>query len=111
MIPERIADECQLEQVLTQPGPELIQFIRTLSSPLMILGAGGKMGLTVAVMARRAAEAAGHPLEIVAASRFSDPEVRKRIEGLGVRTASVDLLDPDSLRRLPEAENVISLVG
>jgi hypothetical protein len=111
MIPERIADESQLEQVLTQPGLELIQFIRTLSSPLMILGAGGKMGLTVAVMARRAAGAAGHPLEIVAASRFSDPEVRKRIEGLGVRTASVDLLDPDSLRRLPEAENVISLVG
>lgn len=111
MTPDLIANESHLEQILTEPGPELREFIRTVSGPLLILGAGGKMGLTVAVMARRAADAAGHPLEVIAASRFSDPESRRRIEALGVRTATVDLLDPHSLRQLPESQDVISLVG
>ena len=111
MNPDRIADESHLERILTEPGPDLLRWIHTVPSPLVILGAGGKMGLTVAVMARRAAEAAGHRLEVIAASRFSDTVLRRRIEDLGIRTEAVDLLEPESLRRLPDSENVISLVG
>lgn len=111
MIPEVIPDEAALEHALTEPTPELVRWIPTLRGPLMVLGAGGKMGLTVAGLARRAAVAAGCPLEVIAVSRFSDPDVRRRIEALGVRTESADLLDPPSLDRLPDAANVISLVG
>jgi hypothetical protein len=59
---ERIEDEQQLDEVLTTPGAELIEAIREYQNPLVILGAGGKMGPTLAVLARRAAEAAGHTL-------------------------------------------------
>ena len=67
-----IQSEDELDRALTEPRPVLIEFIRSVASPLIILGAGGKMGPTLAVLARRAADAAGHPLEIIAVSRFSD---------------------------------------
>ncbi|HAB15690.1 MAG TPA: NAD-dependent epimerase/dehydratase family protein [Verrucomicrobiota bacterium] len=108
---ERITDEEELERVLTEPTPELIEFISGVSSPLVILGAGGKMGATVAVLAHRAAAAAGHPLEVVAASRFSDPIVRTRLDDRGIRTRHVDLLEPASVAQLPDSENIVSLVG
>ncbi|MBX3735038.1 MAG: NAD-dependent epimerase/dehydratase family protein [Verrucomicrobiae bacterium] len=111
MLPDRIVNEPELDRILGEPGPELVRFIRTVSSPLVILGAGGKMGLTVASMARRAAVAAEHPLEVVAASRFEDPATRRRFNEEGIRTEAVDLLHPDSLRHLPDAANIISLVG
>ena len=79
MNPDRIADESHLERILTEPGPDLLRWIHTVPRSIVILGAGGKMGLTVSVMARRAAEAAGHRREVIAASRFSDTGVRGRI--------------------------------
>ncbi|MBN8247244.1 MAG: NAD-dependent epimerase/dehydratase family protein [Verrucomicrobia bacterium] len=111
MLPDAICDEPQLDRILGEPGPKLVRFIPGVRSPLVILGAGGKMGLTVASMARRAADAAGHRLEVIAASRFGDPERRRPFEEQGIRTESVDLLAPETLRRLPEAADVISLVG
>ena len=76
--PGVIHSESELEDVLTQPTPQLIEFIRKVSSPLLVLGAGGKMGPTLAVLARRAADAAGHKLEVVAVSRFSDTGSRRQ---------------------------------
>jgi nucleoside-diphosphate-sugar epimerase len=104
-----IGTEQELEEVLTRPGAGLINFIKELSSPLLILGAGGKMGPTLCVLARRAAEAAGHRLDVVAVSRFSDDSARRWLEERGVKTASCDLLN--SLDRLPDALNIIYLVG
>ena len=69
------------------------------------------MGPSLTVLARRAAEQAGHPLEIVAASRFSNNATRRWLEERGVCTIACDLLDPQSLRRLPEVENIIYLAG
>jgi len=106
-----IHTESELEDVLTRPTPQLIEFIRKVSSPLLVLGAGGKMGPTLAVLARRAADAAGHKLEVVAISRFSDTGSRRWLEERGVRTASCDLLDAEGVARLPDAENLIYLVG
>jgi nucleoside-diphosphate-sugar epimerase len=97
--------------MLTRPGAPLVEFIRTVSSPLLVLGAGGKMGPTLAVLARRAAEMAGHRLEVVAVSRFSDGHSRRWLEDHGVRTVSADLLDASAVVRLPEAGNIIYLVG
>ena len=111
MLPESIQSEEQLEEVMTRPRPVLVEFMRTLSSPLVILGAGGKMGPTLAVLARRAADAAGLPLEIVAVSRFGDAAARQRLESQDVRTLSADLMEPESYARLPDTKNLIYLVG
>lgn len=85
--------------------------MRGVSGPLVILGAGGKMGFTLAVLARRAAEAAGSAAEVFAVSRFSDSSTREKMEARGVRTLRVDLLERQLLRELPESENVIHLAG
>ncbi|HVR74090.1 MAG TPA: NAD(P)-dependent oxidoreductase [Planctomycetota bacterium] len=110
-LPDRILNEEALDEVLTRPRPLLVESIRALSSPLVVLGAAGKMGPSLAVLARRAAEAAGHGLEVVAVSRFSDDHQRRWLEERGVRTVRADLLDRTSIERLPDASNVAYLVG
>lgn len=109
--PEHFESETELDEWLTRPRAPLIEFIRTLPSPLVILGAGGKMGPTLAVLAQRAASAVGHPLRVIAVSRFSDPATRLWLEQRGVATHRADLLDPEAVRRLPDAANVVYLVG
>src|SRR3954452_15837731 len=110
-LPELIETEEVLDEVLTRPSPLLIESIRTLSSPLLILGAGGKMGPTLAVLARRAADAAAYPLQVIAVSRFSNDQSRQWLESQGVRTISADLMQQDALAALPDTENLIYLVG
>ncbi|MBI4660148.1 MAG: NAD-dependent epimerase/dehydratase family protein [Verrucomicrobia bacterium] len=109
--PERIDTEEQLDEVMTRPGPELIREVSTLPSPLLILGAAGKMGPSLAVRVRRAAEAAGANLEVVAISRFSSAGTREWLESRGVRTLSCDLLERSAVTQLPNSPNVIYLVG
>jgi nucleoside-diphosphate-sugar epimerase len=111
MLPQIIRTEDQLEEVMTRPRPALVDFMRTLTSPLVILGAGGKMGPTLAVLARRAADAAGLSLEIIAVSRFSDALARQRLESEGVRTLSADLMEQAAFAALPDTENLLYLVG
>jgi hypothetical protein len=106
-----IPDEDTLDEVMTRPRSVLVDFIRQVHSPLVILGAGGKMGPSLAVLARRAAEEAGHPLEVTAVSRFSDPKARAWLEERGVRTLSLDLMERSSYANLPDSENVAYLVG
>jgi nucleoside-diphosphate-sugar epimerase len=106
-----IETESALDELLTCPGPALVEFIKTIRTPLLLLGAGGKMGPTLAVMAQRAAQQASHRLEILAASRFSDETARRWLEDHDVRTICCDLMDRDNLRQLPDAEYIIYLVG
>ncbi len=106
-----ITNEDELDELMSRPRPVLIEFMRSVSSPLLILGAGGKMGPTLALLARRAADAAGNQLKIIAASRFSDPKARYRLEDQGVHTLSVDLMERNSFEELPDASNVIYLIG
>jgi nucleoside-diphosphate-sugar epimerase len=111
VIPDLITTEEQLDDLLTRPRPVLMDFIKSLAGPLIILGAGGKMGPTLAWHARRAAEAAGHPLDVFAVSRFTDKPVRRWLEDRGVQTLSIDLLDREALAPLPEANEIVYLVG
>ena len=110
-LPEYIDTLDQLNDTMTRPGPELTRFIRSVQSPLVILGAGGKMGPTLGVLARRAADAAGHDLDVVAVSRFSDHAARDWLESQNVRTLSLDLFDQAALENLPDSTNVLYLVG
>src|SRR5438093_11157511 len=109
--PERIGSEEELDDLLTTPSPELVAFSKSISNPLVILGAGGKMGPTLAVLAKRAADAARHALEVIAVSRFSDSRARQWLEGRGIKTKSCDLLEESSPEQLPDAANVIYLAG
>jgi nucleoside-diphosphate-sugar epimerase len=106
-----IANEADLESVLTEPSDALIRFIPRVKSPLLVLGAGGKMGPTLAILAKRAAEAAGQNLDVIAVSRFSDRAAREALEEKGVKTIGADLLDRSAVENLPGAENLIYLVG
>ena len=110
-LPERIESETQLEDVLTTPSAELVQLFDTLSDPLIILGAGGKMGPSLARLARRAADQAQSKLRIVAVSRFSDAGSRDELQNAGVETYAADVLDRKQLDTLPDSSNVVYLVG
>ena len=110
-LPEVITDEAQLEDVLSRPSRPLVEFITQVRSPLLILGAGGKMGPTLAVLAHRAAVEAGHSLRVVAVSRFQNAAVRESLESRGVETIACDLFDREAVAGLPEASDIIYLVG
>ncbi|MBX3747967.1 MAG: NAD-dependent epimerase/dehydratase family protein [Verrucomicrobiae bacterium] len=106
-----IESEEQLLEVLTRPSPALVAEMAGWTGRLVVAGAAGKIGPSLCVMARRAGMAAGRPVEVVAASRFSDPAVRDWLEGQGVRTVRCDLLEPGAESLLPDAERVMSLLG
>ncbi len=110
-LPDTIASEEQLDEVLTRPSAALVEFVSTLRGPLLILGAGGKMGPTLAVRTRRAVQVAGIDLKVIAVSRFSDLRARQWLDDNGVQTINADLLSRDALKSLPDAENIIYLVG
>lgn len=103
--------EGQLDDLLTRPSPDLVQAIGKIESPLVILGGSGKMGPSLCVLARKAAAAAGHKLEVIVASRFSDTVCRSWLEANGVKTRPVDLVDPRDMAELPDSSNVVYLVG
>lgn len=106
-----ILTEAALDEVMTRPRQVLVESIQTVQSPLVILGAGGKMGPSLAVLARRAADAAGKELEVVSVSRFSNPNARRWLEEHGVRTLSLDLMERESYDSLPDSSNILYLIG
>lgn len=101
----------QLDDALSAPPVRLVEMMRRIDGDLVILGVGGKMGPTLARMARRAADAAGKPRRIIGAARFSEAGLERQLQQCGVETIRCDLLDLDSLRRLPDAPNIVYLVG
>ncbi|UNK70699.1 epimerase [Microbacterium sp. H1-D42] len=106
------ASEGELEQNLSTPSDALVADMAHGRGDLVILGAGGKMGPTLAMLARRAFDLAGRTEDTVyAVSRFSDEMVRGRIEDAGVRTIPFDLIAEDDLSALPDAAEVIFMVG
>ena len=92
-LPEVIRTEDELDEILTRPRPVLLECMRQVTSPLVVLGAGGKMGPTLAVLAKRAATDAGLALEVIAVSRFTSDTARNWLETRGVKTVSSDLLE------------------
>src|SRR5688500_19512441 len=110
-LPLEIRNEQELDEILTQPPPTLVQFIRSVASPLVILGAAGKMGPSLAVLAKRAANQARHDLEVIAVSRFTNPKAEEWLQARGVQTVLADLINRADVERLPDSQNVIYLVG
>jgi nucleoside-diphosphate-sugar epimerase len=103
--------EDQLEERLTRPAPELIDTLRRLEGDMLVLGAGGKMGPSLAVLARWALEEAGSASRVYAVSRFGSGDAAARLREQGVETIACDLLEREALQKLPDAPNVIFLAG
>ena len=101
----------ELEERLSRPGDADAAAVVGLGGELLILGVGGKMGPSLAGLARRAAEKAGVSLRIRAVARFSDLEVRRQLESAGIETISCDLLEPGALEALPDSPNVIFMAA
>lgn len=106
-----ITSEEQLEDRLSTPTDADCAAIGTLASPLVLLGAGGKMGPSLALRARRAAQQAGVDLQIIAVSRFSDEAAQERLEAAGIDTIPADLLEAGALESLPDSPNVLYLAA
>ncbi len=104
-------DESALERLLAQPVPSVVGALSTIHGDIVILGAGGKMGPSLARLAARSLRDAGHPGRVIAVARFSDGGLRAGLEADGVETVSCDLVDAAQLAALPDASNVIYMVG
>lgn len=106
-----IDSEQQLNRLLTEPSEADLAFASRLQGDVIILGAGGKMGPTLAQRLKRALEGADRKARVIAVSRFSSPESRRELTECGVETISCDLLEPEGLSSLPLIENVLFLAG
>lgn len=100
-----------LEDLLSVPSQGAIATMGRLSGDMVVLGVGGKMGPSLARMARRASDAAGVKRRIIGVARFTRPGLEEQLQGWGVETIRCDLLDRDPVNRLPEAPLVVSMVG
>lgn len=105
--PDRIDDLDQLEDVMTTPSEALAGDLARLEGDILVLGVGGKMGPTLARLAKRAAPAK----RVIGVARFSETGLEQRLQGFGVETITCDLLDRQAVAGLPELPNVVFMAG
>jgi nucleoside-diphosphate-sugar epimerase len=106
-LPARIADVDALEELMSRPSPELERALEQAPGDIMVLGVGGKMGPTLARMAKRAAPSR----RVIGVARFSEPRLRERLEQGGIECIAADLLSREALAALPDAPNVVFMAG
>ena len=104
-------DLTELEQMMTKPSISLIEDIKKIEGDLLILGIGGKMGPSLAKMAKRAIDEAGINKRVIGVSRFSSGSLQQELEDFGIETIAADLLDEAQLQALPNVKNIIFMAG
>jgi nucleoside-diphosphate-sugar epimerase len=105
------ANEEALEELLSRPRPATIEALRKCPGDVVVLGAGGKMGPTLARMVARASSEGGMSRRVFAVSRFPDETLRQSLTAHGVEAIRADLLDASAVAKLPDAPNVIFMAG
>lgn len=103
--------EQKLDELLTTPSNALVEDIKKIKGNIMVLGAGGKMGPDICILAARASKVAGLKKKIYAVSRFSDKQVVDCLEKEGVDVIKLDLMENGALESLPDCENIIFMAG
>ncbi|MDR1531221.1 MAG: NAD-dependent epimerase/dehydratase family protein [Clostridiales bacterium] len=103
--------EERLESLLNTPTDALIRDAAKIEGDILVLGAGGKMGPTVCMTAKKAIDEAGITKRVIAVSRFSDSKTKERLLGCGIELIEADLLDTKALYALPDVKNVIYMAG
>lgn len=106
-LPQRFASVHELDEFLARPSSALIRDLASVEGDIMILGVAGKMGPTLAALARNAAPGK----RILGVARFSEVGVRERLDGAGVETIACDLLDRQAIAALPDVANVVFAAG
>jgi nucleoside-diphosphate-sugar epimerase len=106
-----VHSESELEATLSSPDARDVELLRRLEGDVILLGAGGKMGPSLARRIRRAADTAGARTRVIAVSRFSDRTLADALEEDGIECVACDLLDARQVDALPDAANVLYLSG
>jgi len=106
-LPHGFANEEALEDFMTLPTESLVADLGHLSGDIVVLGVGGKMGPTLARLAKRAAPSK----RVIGVARFSDRSLVKKLERWNIETIQCDLLDRAAVARLPTIENVVFMAG
>ena len=101
----------ELEYRLSEPTEEDVATMSALKGDILILGAAGKMGPSLAKLAGRSILRAGIKKRVIAVARFSDSSVCSELETAGIETITCDLLKPGSLASLPQVENVVFMAA
>ena len=106
-LPERFSTVAELEDEMSRPSEALVQALQRAPGDLLVLGVGGKMGPTLARMAKRADPAR----RVIGVARFSQPGLRQELEREGIDCLEADLLSREALADLPDAPNVVFMAG
>jgi nucleoside-diphosphate-sugar epimerase len=106
-LPDRFNSVAQLEECLSQPTPEVAADLARVAGDILVLGVAGKMGPSLARMAKRAAP----DKRVIGVARFSDPAVRTDLEKAGVETIACDLLNRRAVEALPKLPNVVYMAA
>lgn len=101
-----IRTEAELDDRLSEPTPGVIETLGRLPGDVVFLGVAGKMGPTLARMAKRASDAAGVTRRVIGVSRFSGGD-DARLREHGIETVRCDLLNESEVEKLPDAANVV----
>ena len=107
----KIQTEWELEERLSRPDDDTTSAMAALDGDLLILGAGGKMGPSLARLARRSADQAGIQKRVIAVARFTNDKLPSELAKEGIETIACDLLEPDTLAKLPDIPNVIFMAA
>jgi len=107
MFPSRFHDVEHLDDVMTTPSAALVAALRDVPGDLIVLGVGGKMGPTLARLAKRAAPAK----RVIGVARFSEPGLKATLERHGIECITADLLSRAALAALPDVANVVFMAG
>jgi len=106
-LPDRFRDVEHLEEVMTAPSEMLVAELARVPGDLIILGVGGKIGPTLARLAKRAAP----NKRVVGVARFSERGLREKLEDWQIECIAADLLDRRQIEALPKLANVVFMAG
>jgi nucleoside-diphosphate-sugar epimerase len=106
-LPERFDDMESLDEVLSRPSAALVADLEAVDGDIMVVGVAGKMGPTLARMAKRAVP----DRRVIGVARFSDPASRAYLERHGIETIAADLLKREEIAALPKVRNVVFMAG
>ncbi|KAA6441253.1 NAD(P)-dependent oxidoreductase [Dyadobacter flavalbus] len=100
-----------LEEKWLSPSDALVEDMKSIQGDILILGAGGKIGPSIARLAKQAIDRAGLDKRVIGVSRFSEAGLSDELNAAGIETITADMLDDAQLQALPEIGNVLYLAG
>ncbi len=111
-LPNEIKDEEVLEELLSKPYPETVEDLKHIDGDFLVLGAGGKIGPSLVMMLARILEKIDPSRKIYAVSRFTRRSIVDKLSRYkNVEIIELDLSSRRAVDLLPEAKNIIYMIG